>query len=797
MLSIGKLGGDGRSERYYTQAVAKGREDYYAGHGEAPGQWLGSAAGILYAEGEVSEADLATLFQRRDPRTGDQLGRAPTRRSVSGFDLTFSAPKSVSILYAIGDKRVSASAREAHDAAVRETLAYLEGTACQTRRGANGVKRLLGKGFVAAAFRHRTTRAGDPLLHTHVVVGNLTQTQDGRWSALDGRLLYRHAKTAGYLYQAALRAQLTERLGVRWLPVERGVADVAGVPRALIEHFSRRRAEILEHMRERGEHSARAAQIATLQTRKRKDYGVPVDRLRADWRARAEEHGFGRDELTGLLDRTERFRADRVELARRALEMASPLGLTRQVSSFDRRDVLQAWAAQHTEGARVADVESLTDAWLESSFATPLDGAGSDGVGERYSTDEMLEVERELLDSSRARLRSGIAVAGREAVEAALARRPELADEQARLVERLVVSGDGVQVVRAAAGTGKTFALDAAREAWESDGFRVIGCALSARAAAELQDQAGIEATTIARLQLDLRHGYGLTERTVLVVDEAGMVGSRAIGELAEHARTSGAKLVLVGDDCQLPEIDAGGAFRGLARRLGALELHEVRRQREAWDRDALRALRKGDVEEWARAYREHGRIVGGRDAEHTRAALVHDWWQSRTEAPASESLIVAHRRSDVDDLNQRARARMRDAGRLGNDELTAAGRAFAAGDCVLTRHNDRALDIANGLRGTVAEIDPEAREVTVRLDDGRIAALPSRYLDDGHLDHAYALTAHKVQGHTADRVFVLGSDTLYREWGYTALSRHRDQARFYINLGDPQMELPGMESTE
>ena len=161
--------------------------------------------------------------------------------------------------------------------------------------------RLPGRGFVAAAFRHRSSRAGDPLLHTHVVVANATQAADGRWTALDGRELYRHAKTAGYLYQAVLRAELTRELGLRWQPVEHGTADIDGVPRRVIEHFSQRRAEILELMGSRGESSARAAQVATLETRRGKDYGVPVERLREQWRARAAEHGLDRAALNRVL----------------------------------------------------------------------------------------------------------------------------------------------------------------------------------------------------------------------------------------------------------------------------------------------------------------------------------------------------------------------------------------------------------------------------------------------------------------------------------------------------------------
>ena len=217
--------------------------------------------------------------------------------------------------------------------------------------------RLPGRGFVAAAFRHRSSRAGDPLLHTHVVVANATQAQDGRWTALDGRQLYRHAKTAGYLYQAALRAELSAASsGCAGRPSSTAAPIVEGVPRRVIEHFSQRRAEILELMAARGETSARAAQVATLETRRRKDYGVPVDRLRAEWRARAAEHGLDRAALSSRpAIRVAERRLDARGLAER-LEGAD--GLTRERSTFTRRDVLQAFAEHARDGATVAAIES-------------------------------------------------------------------------------------------------------------------------------------------------------------------------------------------------------------------------------------------------------------------------------------------------------------------------------------------------------------------------------------------------------------------------------------------------------
>jgi Ti-type conjugative transfer relaxase TraA len=774
MLSIGKLAAGPGACRYYVDQVALGREDYYAGEGEAPGAWAASGSASLGLSGEVSEEGVVRLLSGRDPRSGELLGRPLGSGAVAGFDLTFRAPKSVGVLFAVCEPEVVREVVGAHEAAVADALGYLERAACRARRGHGGIRVVEGRGFVAAAFRHRSSRAGDPLLHTHVVVANVTQGADGRWTALDGRALYRHAKTAGYLYQAALRAELSERLGLRWQSVERGTADVLGVPRRVVEHFSLRRAEILELMAARGERSARAAQVATLETRRRKEYGVPVDRLREEWRARAAEHGLSRLELRQVLRR----RLDpprQLDLDALAVWLESEKGLTRERSTFTRRDVLQVFAEAARDGARVEVIERQAAAFLARPEIVELE---PDAGEARYTTRGLVRTERELLDQAALRSQAAVAVARREAVDAALDARPKLSDEQRELVVALSGRGDGVHVVRAAAGTGKTFALDAAVEAWRRSGVPVLGCALSARAAAELRDHAGVDATTITRLRRAFGEGVALAPGSVLIVDEAGMAGTRDLAALAHAAERAAAKLVLVGDDRQLPEIEAGGAFRGLAERLGALELREVRRQRDGWDRDALAALRDGDVERFAREYQEHGRLVAAPTAEAARVALVEDWWSAREQG--ADALMIAHRRSDVADLNARARERMRAAGRLGTDDLHAAGRAFAVGDRVVATRNDHRLQIANGDAGVIVAIGCDG--LAIDFDRGRRADMPERYTRDGHLDHGYAITAHRAQGATVDCAFVLGSDELYREWGYTALSRHREAAHFYVS---------------
>ena len=238
MLSIGRLGA--ASEDYYLAVVASGVEDYYLAEGEAPGRWL-SEGGLALA-GEVEAEDLRALLAGRDPHSDDQLVPAPPGRPrTPGFDLTFSAPKSVSLLYALGDSEVQGQTIEAHERAVAAAIGYLEGHAAFLRRGRAGAQRVPAVGLVAAGFRHRASRAGDPALHTHVLVANLGQDGAGRFGALDSRAIYRAAKTAGYLYQAELRHQLSTSLGVEWRPVTKGAAEIEGVPPEVIDAFSARR----------------------------------------------------------------------------------------------------------------------------------------------------------------------------------------------------------------------------------------------------------------------------------------------------------------------------------------------------------------------------------------------------------------------------------------------------------------------------------------------------------------------------------------------------------------------------
>jgi conjugative relaxase-like TrwC/TraI family protein len=343
MLTIGKLG-IGQAN-YYLDKVAEGAEDYYSGDGEAEGRWMGDAAEELGLEGEVSPEQLKAMLTGLNPVDGEPLvgmRGVPTKGAVPGFDLTFSAPKSVSLLWALGGAEAGSAVSRAHDRSVEAALDYMQREACWTRRGAGGSEFVKGNGYLAAAYVHRSSRNGDPQLHTHVLVANATQA-DGRWTRLYHPAIYDHAKTAGYIYEAQLRHELSRNLGVRWQEVRNGIAEIDGFADEHLRAFSTRRAEILEAAGP--DASARARQIANLTTRETKEKGVTRETLRQRWQAKANEIGLDCTEISRSFD------PGAPAVARTVSTWQVDRAVTAGVSHFDRRDAIQAVAWLLPEGA--------------------------------------------------------------------------------------------------------------------------------------------------------------------------------------------------------------------------------------------------------------------------------------------------------------------------------------------------------------------------------------------------------------------------------------------------------------
>jgi Ti-type conjugative transfer relaxase TraA len=457
--------------------------------------------------------------------------------------------------------------------------------------------------------------------------------------------------------------------------------------------------------------------------------------------------------------------------------------ITRQQATFTTRD-LATFAFRHSDG------NEQFDQVMGAVRASPeLVALGKDGRDqERFTSRDMIAVENRLEragDELAGRGEHGVADRHRDAATAkAESRGLVLSGEQRDAFDH--VTGDaGLASVVGYAGSGKSAMLGVAREAWEQQGYTVRGAALSGIAAENLEGGSGIASRTIASLE----HAWGqgreqLSPRDVLVVDEAGMIGSRQMERVLSQARDAGAKVVMVGDPEQLQAIEAGAAFRSVTERHGAAEITEIRRQREDWQRDATRALATGRTGEAIHAYDGKGMVHAADTREQARGELVDGWDRARQAEPGKSRIILTHTNVEVQSLNGEARDRLRASGDLGDDVTVKAERGerqFAIGDRIMFLRNERGMGVKNGTLATIERVSPEG--MAVRLDDGRGVAFDTK--DYAHVDHGYAATIHKSQGVTVDRAHVLATPGMDRHSAYVGMSRHRDSVQLHYGRDD------------
>jgi Ti-type conjugative transfer relaxase TraA len=457
--------------------------------------------------------------------------------------------------------------------------------------------------------------------------------------------------------------------------------------------------------------------------------------------------------------------------------------ITHQQATFTTRD-LARFVHRHSDG------KEQFDAVMSAVRSAPdLIALGKDGRGEeRFTSRQMIDTEQRLQRASELMAERSQHAVNEHSRDGALARAAErglvLSGEQRAAFEH--ATGErGLSVVVGYAGTGKSAMLGVAREAWESAGYTVRGAALSGIAAEGLENGSGIASRTIASLEHQWSEGRELlTSRDVLVIDEAGMVGTRQMERVLSHAADVGAKVVLVGDPQQLQAIEAGAAFRAIHERHGGVEITEVRRQREDWQRDATRHLATGRTGLAITAYEERGMVHAAETREAARGDLIERWDRKRQASPDDTRIILTHTNDEVRALNMAARGRLRDAGELGEDVTISAERGqrqFASGDRIMFLRNERELGVKNGTLGTVEEVT--AQRMSVRVDDGRRLAFDLK--DYAHVDHGYAATIHKAQGMTVDRAHVLATPGMDSHGAYVALSRHRDAVALHYGQDD------------
>ena len=797
---------------YYIEALPS----YYLDSGEPKGIWHGHGAERLGLDGEIVDHEFLRIMAGLHPRGRVEvhLGRPYAEDSVRGFDITASAPKSVSTLFAVGDDRTRTDVLAAHDTAVGVMVSWIEAHA-HTRYRINGQVAVVdAEGVIAAAFRQHTSRVLDPQLHTHVVVANRVASPDGRWLALDARTLKLDQRTLSAIYHATLRSELTARLGVVWEPVVNGIAEIADVPDRVLEEFSSRTADVQRRIDEKLDRFIdtfdrdptprerwRLEREAVVDSRPAKPHAADPATLHDQWSDRVRSLGIDPshlvDDATGWIRSQELDATGAQKVMRQAIDTLSEKQSTWRPAELTREIAAAIPTHTHVDTSIMRELlDGLTELSIDQhcvDISRPIpDGAMlrrdgrpvTESVADRaLTTPAILAQEERLLAWAERRM----AREGTDSATAVERSSIDLTGPQAETAAAVAGDADLVLVV-GPAGTGKTTALAPAVEQLRAEGRPVFGVTPSAAAADVLTSETGLAADTIDKLlsEHSLRrppdHRYDLPAGTTVIVDEAGMVGTDRLDRLAALADDRGWRLALVGDPMQFSAVGRGGMFNHLIDTHGAIELDQVHRFANDWERDASLRLRSGDASV-VDLYDLHGRLHGGTATRIDRAAL--DAWEAARQRGESV-LLAAPTNETVARLNHAAQQRRIAAAEIDtcSRTLDAGGYRLHVGDEIATRRNHRQLHTDRGLM--IRNRDQWSIDTIHRNGDlgvhGRsgVIRLPADYVH-AHVELAYAQTSHATQGRTVDRsILVLDGPTDVRGV-YVPMTRGRHHNDAYI----------------
>ena len=783
----------GGAVSYYIHMDADGhraegavdREDYYAKEGV--GRWHGAGARALGLTGDVTAeafADTAAGWSPDGEPLSQNSGDADRR---AGWDATFSAPKSVSTAWAIADESTSRAVEAAHDAAVSRALDYLQNNAIFTRRGSGGHRQERVE-MIAAVFRHGTSREQDPQLHSHSFIMNAGRRADGTWGTIESRHLYQMQKVAGAMYRSELASRLRQQ-GYR-IEADGDSFRISSVPKELEREFSTRRRQIEDALAERGTSGARASEAATLGTRKTKEHR-DQGALRAGWIEQAAAHGYT-PEQAGPDEGAQKIEPP---VPSEILEIA-----TEHKAVLRETDLAYAAAVAAQHAGQDADLaEALVRETREQAVQL------RDECGQvRYTSQELIDAEHDVMH---------IAQAGRDDashqlpgadIDAAIERVAEkagysLSDEQQAAARHLTAEPGRVAVLVGDAGTGKSTSMQAVREGYEAAGYQVLGAAPSGKAAAGLEESTGIKSHTIDSMLARIESGsVQLSDKTAVVLDEAGMVDSRKMAVLMRATEAAGSKVILSGDPKQLQPVGAGATLRHLAddqRGVGHARITEIHRQRDGADREAVRQLSRGEAAEAMVHYIDRGQV----SVRSTHQAAVRDVSQkyitAADEVGKEKAVALASTNKRVKDINDRIRDELKSRGELteareyqalreqGQDRKTGETRTtmeqteYAAGDRVVyAGTNNYKDDVRRGDLGTVVGVDEDGLRVRLDRDPERIREIDPRQAD---IRHGYAITTHRAQGATLERAIVYASSDISREQAYVQGSRARESTEW------------------
>ena len=706
------------AESYYTE-----KDNYYV---RTEGAWTGKGSEALCLEGGVSKEDFKHLLAGKDAEGNVIVAPAPNGEHRAGIDLTFSAPKSVSILAEVLDV---AEVRKAHDQAVGVALRFVESHFAHARFTEDGKTERIDTGnLVIATFAHDMSREMDPQLHTHAVVLNATETAKG-WRALSNEALYENKMLIGQVYRNELAANLKD-LGFAVLTCEKGLFEVEGVPASLIERFSQRSEQIAEkvvEIREAGLYlnakESKLREIACLGSRVAKKDADPAA-VREAWNERLRQEGLSREDiLQSVRDPAGRAKeamsqSDEPKLSAHEYVQMAADALTRSESTFSKEDALKTAARFSLGENRIDDLERAFADVARTKAIIALDHKR--GV---YTTRDMLRAERDIIRHAKEGRNAVDPVYSREQAERTIDDRyGRLTPDQKNALQHLLTAGDRVILVQGDAGTGKTTMLAALRQELENAGYRVQGLSFTGKAAQELEKNSGIESRTLHAFLSDPERREG---RQAWVVDESSMVGSRQMHDLVKHAKESDARLVLIGDTKQLQSIDAGRMFRKLQEAgLKTVRMTESVRQKDETYRDIVRNIAEKRIDHAFDKMEETDRMHVIADRESRLAAIVNEYVNK---CDVENTLVVTALNRDRKEINGQVREELKRQGRLDREDhvflvrepktLNAGERHFARnyepGDIVTVNRSGAGIKV--GAQGVVTGASERDHTITVR----------------------------------------------------------------------------------
>ena len=774
LRALGNLSSGGGAARLAATYYQEYSADYYVEDLAHQGVWMGLGAQDLGIEGAVDRKDFQLGLAGYV--AGEEVQNAGKEDRQMGWDLTFSAPKSVSIVWAGAEAQHKQEIELAHQRAVECAFDYLEGHTT-TRRGRGGLSREYAN-LVAARFNHYTSRLGDPQLHSHVVVTNFSVRKDGTVGTIESKLFYDHRRAAGELYQVELSWQMRQ-LGYA---IEEGVKGTFRLKDVTIEAeklFSKRDKQIDDLVKERGIQTYAGARKIVLATRPDKEATNLVEREQF-WNKEAKEAGVDLN-----IEHHQRiFRTSKTNH-----EILSQAGerLTAQESTFEEKELVFETARASLGERSGEDVLKLVSTAQEKGYVIDL----YKGL---LTTPKMAEIEQGIIIKVEQMVNKlQYAVDSKTAIEQGIGGKHSFSQEQETAI-KTATGQSGIAVIQGRAGTGKSTMLAAVGESYKQGGWTVQGIALSGQAAQNLQKESGIESKTI--------HSWlsqkDMDNRTVIIMDEAGMVGSKQMADVLSKADKAEAKLILVGDERQLQPIAAGGILHAIDRRIAQIAplystvMQDIKRQREDWMKEVVMMAAQGKTEAALETLDEHKKINIYGNSSQARTALVNEFME-KNKNDFSKGVILTNRIHDAQKINEEIREKLQSQGMVEKDGVEfdndKRNITIARGDRIIFTRNDYDLDVRNGQRAMIEQVTPKGI-LDVVLDSGESKKINVH--EYNHIEYGWAATTHKAQGATVDRAIVYGfakESMASQQATYVQISRAREETKLYVVAGERGIE--------